>query len=55
MALKRVRLWCSSASRRSATSARSKTMVVGTVVFGRALTALRLLAQEHHSRADLGG
>ena len=31
-----------------------ETMVVGTVVFGRALTALRLLAQEHHSRGGLG-
>ena len=32
-----------------------ETMVVGTVVFGRALAALRMLAQEHHSRARLGG
>lgn len=30
-------------------------MVIGTVVFGRALAALRMLAQEHHSRASLGG
>ena len=30
-------------------------MVIGTVVFGRALAALRLLAQEHHSRASLAG
>ncbi len=32
-----------------------ETMVIGTVVFGRALAALRMLAQEHHSRASLGG
>jgi hypothetical protein len=32
-----------------------ETMVVGTVVFGRALAALRMLAQEHHSRGSLGG
>lgn len=32
-----------------------ETMVIGTVVFGRALAALRMLAQERHSRARLGG
>lgn len=29
--------------------------VIGTVVFERALVALRRLAQEHHSRSELGG